>query len=172
MSIQFKVYAFVIMLVIPSFGFTAVRASKVVSVTATTPTPTSASAPHSTPSPITELGVMGFQSWRASRIEEARFNLDRMSSKVLADKIDGSKGQKTTRPDHRLDQARLNVEIAQELTIHDYFQLYLNQFKGKDALLEAAKKLSPEDVAELLSLYKKSLGADSSPPPSEKLERL
>jgi hypothetical protein len=47
--------------------------------------------------------------------------------------------------------------VAQELAVNDYFVLYLSQFKSRDAFIEAAKKLTPEEAADLMMSYQKHL---------------
>lgn len=89
------------------------------------------------------------------------------------------RGSRTGRVDQRLDaktdargdgkveQARINLEIAQELAITDYLQIYLSQFRTPDVLRDVARRMNPEEVAELLVAYQqKAVGpgsvADSS----------
>ena len=67
------------------------------------------------------------------------------------------------RVDQRVQQARLNVEISQELTVNDYFILYLSQFKNREAFVEAAKKLTPEEAADLMIAYQKHLTQSVEP---------
>lgn len=71
------------------------------------------------------------------------------------------------RADGKVEQARINLEIAQELAITDYLQIYLSQFRTPDALRDVARRMNPEEVAELLVAYQqKAVGpgsvADSS----------
>ena len=66
------------------------------------------------------------------------------------------------RPDQHLSQAQLNYEIAQELSVNDYFVLYLSQFKERSALTEAARKLSVEETADLMAAYQKALLANGA----------
>jgi hypothetical protein len=127
-----------------------------------------------------EIGVMGFQAWKSGRIDEARSILERVQMEIQLDKApsverapglpgalgkdakaphgEAARAPKGQRPEQRLDQAKLNVELNQELTIQDYFVLYLSQFKNRDAFLEAAKKLSPDEMAEIMMAYKKEIG--------------
>lgn len=56
----------------------------------------------------------------------------------------------------KLRQLEFNLEIAQGLTIHDYFALYLKN-KSKEEMAVAIQKLSPEELSELLMAYRKSL---------------
>lgn len=75
--------------------------------------------------------------------------------------------KKDARGDGKVEQARINLEIAQELAITDYLQIYLSQFRTPDALRDVARRMNPEEVAELLVAYQqKAVGpgsvADSS----------
>lgn len=62
--------------------------------------------------------------------------------------------QKTT--EERIRQLEFNLEIAQGLTIHDYFALYLKD-KSKDEMAEAIKKLNADELSELLAAYRNVL---------------
>lgn len=132
------------------------------SVTPSTITPAMASAPNSNSDGQSVNGVMGFQYWKQLQIDEAKQVLERVqaSSPTLngsAPANESNKSPKLIRMDQRLKQSQLNLEIAQELTVNDYFLIYLSQFKGKDSLIEAAKRLSPDEVAELLMSYQRYL---------------
>ncbi len=67
----------------------------------------------------------------------------------------------------KLRQLEFNLEIAQGLTIHDYFALYLKN-KTKEEMAIAIKKLSPEELSELLVAYRKSLYGLPEQEPSSK----
>jgi len=56
-----------------------------------------------------------------------------------------------------LAQAQLNLALANELTLNDYFVLYLSQLRDPGLILTAAKKMAPEEVAELMIAYKRQL---------------
>jgi hypothetical protein len=60
------------------------------------------------------------------------------------------------RQDSRVEQARMNLEIAQDLTINDYLQIYLSHFKTPDVLRDVARRMNPDEVAELLIAYQKT----------------
>jgi hypothetical protein len=135
---------------------------------------------------VADLGVMSFQAWKTSRVEEARNILERLQSDAQLDKApavdrspfdnnkkksekkDSARSIKSVRADQRVQQAQLNLEISQEFAVNDYFLLYLNQFKNRDSFLEAAKKLTPEEAADLMMAYQKHLtsNADTSDIPS------
>ncbi len=115
-----------------------------------------------------EVSVESYQTWKNARIEEAQSQVERLqgaldssSSKEDAPKKDGKSGGATLigsqKNDAKLRQALLNLDIARELTVNDYFLLYLRQFRDRESFIEAAKKLTPEEVADLLLAYQKSL---------------
>ena len=56
----------------------------------------------------------------------------------------------------KLRQLEFNLEIAQGLTIHDYFALYLKN-KDQIQMAQAIQKLSPDELSQLLMAYRKSL---------------
>jgi methionine-rich copper-binding protein CopC len=127
-----------------------------------------------------DTSVQSFQAWKTSRVDEARATIEKLQSerpttvaaKILDKKTtDGNKtdasarlqtAQKSGRVDQRLQQAQLNLEVAQELTINDYFVLYLSQLKSREQFIEAAKKLNPDEAADLMMSYQKHLTIGSS----------
>lgn len=119
--------------------------------------------------------VLTFQAWKTTRLEEARNTIERLQLEAALDRlppVDRSPGEKAVvvkptidataapvnsraivrvlRPEQRLSQAKINFEIAKELSIHDYIAVYLSQYSSRASMLEVAKKMSPEEVAELL----------------------
>jgi hypothetical protein len=136
-------------------------------------------------------GPLGFKDWKISRIAEARSNLEKLQieldpnlptaqakAQVQAAKVPG-RVQKVVRADSRITQAQTNLEIAQELSAHDYFVLYLSQLKSEADIQEAAKKLDPSEFAEIMIGIKKQLSSEapseaiplSSPTPGQKTSR-
>ncbi|CAN5609157.1 hypothetical protein BH10BDE1_BH10BDE1_21520 [soil metagenome] len=119
-------------------------------------------------------GPLTFQAWKSLRVDEARLVLERLSYENQLEKmpvIDRSPGIRTAdtgarvavanrnsksgRADSRAEQARMNLEIAQDLTVNDYLVIYLSQFKSREAILDVARRLAPEDIADLLMSYQK-----------------
>lgn len=81
-------------------------------------------------------------------------------------RVDARTDNRQIRPESRsetkVEQARINLEIANELTITDYLQIYLSQFRSPDVLRDVARRMAAEDVAELLMAYQQksaSLGS-------------
>lgn len=130
-------------------------------------------------SPLSDetASVFGFQEWKSTRIGEAEAALARIEAELqqgrekapalerptpglksaltpqMPRQKNSAETQRAIRPqavDPRLRQARLNIEIARELSVNDYYILYLSQIKEKSSLVEAAKKMAPEEIAELV----------------------
>ncbi len=142
--------------------------------------------------------VMTFQAWKGLRLEEARLVLERLTFENQSDRtalVERSPGEKQavvkasvevsknapvarttksgSRSDSRIEQAQMNLEIAQDLTVNDYLQIYLSRFRSREALLDVARRMAPEDVVDLLLSYQKlSAGsqiAEHSSAPSPRL---
>ncbi len=133
--------------------------------------------------------ALTFQAWKASRIEEASSTIERLEMEAALDRlppVERSPGEKMAvikvvsgaaaasvappavrtaaralRPEQRLGQAKINYEIAKELTIQDYIAVYLSQYTSRASMVDIAKKLSAEEVAELLLALR---GANSQGP--------
>lgn len=108
---------------------------------------------------INSSGVLGFKDWKTARVEEARQQLDKLQADLQTTPAAKAPAAKFARGDQKLQQAQFNVEIAQELTIGDYFNLYVSQLKDRSSFLDAAKKLSADETADLLVAYQKLLSA-------------
>ncbi len=136
-------------------------------------------------------GPLGFKDWKISRVAEAKANLEKLQfeldpnlptaqakAQVQSAKVPG-RVQKPVRADSRIAQAQTNLEIAQELSAHDYFVLYLSQLKSEADIQEAAKRLDPSEVAEIMIGIKKQLSSEApsetiplgSPTPGQKTSR-
>lgn len=141
------------------------------------PAPSPVAAYAQSPSPTPIQAILTFQAWKNLRIEEARLVLERMTYENQLEKmpvIERSPGEKEavvrtvaparapqrggraeSRIESRTEQARLNLEIAQDLTMNEYLAIYLSQFKTREAMLDIARRMPPEDVAELLMVNQK-----------------
>lgn len=96
------------------------------------------------PSPTTSVAsaegsdVLSFIEWKSSRVHEAQRKLEQLNQQ-------GNQQQLT-----------FNVDVALQLNIQDYFSMYLKNL-DKSSFRAAAKKLSDEEVSELLTAYKNHL---------------
>lgn len=109
--------------------------SKVFAVSAATPAP----ALEVLPSALT------FQSWKNLRVDEARLVLERLTFENQIQRTPGVRSIGS-----RVEQAKMNLEIAQDLTVNDYLAIYLSRFKSRDVIVDVARRMSPEEIADLL----------------------
>lgn len=101
--------------------------------------------------------VLSFKAWRSRRVIEAKSQVSQIKETMRQQ--NRSENSRTADLKNRLEQELLNVKIAQELSANDYFVLYLTeQFKGDEgAVLQAVKRMSQKEVAEILINYQKRL---------------
>lgn len=111
---------------------------------------------------INSSGVLGFAAWRQSRIDEARSALEKIQTDAQVDKPQAARPQEAKKKYQQYQQAQLNVQIVQELTITDYFTLYVSQLKDRSMMVDAAKKLSVEEIADLMTAYQKTLAVPAT----------
>lgn len=108
---------------------------------------------------INSTGVLGFQAWKTQRIDEARTTLEKIQAEAQPQ---AAKPQEAKKKYQQFQQAQLNLQIVQELTISDYFTLYLSQLKDRSSMLDAARKLSADEIADLMVAYQKALSPSAS----------
>lgn len=106
---------------------------------------------------IARAEVMSFQEWKILKVNEAKIQT---STPDVTPK--GPESTRTAIPlkvtkAPKVEASKLALEIAQELTIDDYFALYLRQFNEKTDFSEAAKKLSPAEMGDLLLTLKNTM---------------
>jgi len=112
-------------------------------------------AAFASPQPTTENPHI-YKVWRDQQIVEAKNNVVRIANKITlarAGKLPATEMQ--AKPLERLDNelrvAQENLQIAQELSVEDYFVVYLSRFKSRpDAIQSVASRMSKEEVAELI----------------------
>jgi hypothetical protein len=111
--------------------------------------------------------ILPFKVWKQKKIDEAKavvLELKHDHRKQTQVKSSEDGGDEPQDEAQKLSQAELNLGLTRELSANDYFLLYVSpQFKGNtEALAQAAKTLSPRDIADILSAYEKKLQASDS----------
>jgi hypothetical protein len=97
--------------------------------------------------------ALGFRSWKAQRIQEAQRNY----FELYTESQKNPNSQENAKKD-QLAQAKTNIQVARELDMENYYALYFKKLSdNKEAFVKVIKQMSPEEVAELLMLYQKSL---------------
>jgi hypothetical protein len=113
----------------------------------------------------TTLEVKSFKEWKSEKTERVSERLN-----VLKEQL------KTTRQQAKEDLARSllkdvaqeewNLEVAKDLSVAQYFELYLSRHPSEKRFQEAASKMSVIEVAELMEAYAKAIGVDRAEPPA------
>ncbi len=97
--------------------------------------------------------VLSFVEWKALRVHEAQQKLERGA------KRSDFAAAETPEENQKLN---FNVDVALQLNVQDYFSMYLKSLSLAE-FQEASKKLTSEEVTELLLAYKASLEASKAP---------
>lgn len=96
-----------------------------------------------------------YREWKQSMVEAAQHRLDQFKSTAL----DQQKTRTTAQGadpnlSHKIAKEQLQVSIANELTISDYFVGYINkQSNLSEVIKNVSGRLSAEEVAELMSAF-------------------
>jgi hypothetical protein len=133
--------------------------------------------------------VLSFEEWKGQRLDAAKAAYDKVfseisssstafpspagSAKASSPRVQGTGARvnptsnrtqpspRGARLDLQLQSAQQAIELAQELSVSDYLVLYLARLKDRGALVDAAKRLSPEQTADLLEAMQRTLAVPS-----------
>ncbi len=122
--------------------------------------------------------ILSFKDWKSDKIQQilTRINnnksqIDALRSRQLS-QASISPGKPTLKPDSgisqliqryqkQLTQEEWNLEVAQDLSITEYIMLHVGAQPSKARFQQAASKLAPQEVAELMEAYSVSLGVQT-----------
>ncbi len=103
------------------------------------------------------ITIKSYREWKQAKINEAEARLKNLKEDVLRSKglsLNATEAGLSTSLQRMLDNEELQFAMAQDLTITDYFIGYLARQKSlQQAIKEVSGKLSPEEVAELMTAY-------------------
>lgn len=121
--------------------------------------------------------VMSFKEWKQFRLKASLAKYGELKKSLISNHAEFrevrnqpmtndpnlKKSEKTELQSHsnelvnleiQLKNEQMNYEMAKDLTVSDYFVGYLSKLShSKSALRTAAEKLSPEEVAEIMSAF-------------------
>lgn len=102
-----------------------------------------------------EAPLLSFKEWQGGRIKDAQAALTRIQIE-RADAI-ARDNRKVTSAD--VQQAKINLDIAKELTANDYFVLYLAPKLESDKTLldKAIQSMDKNEIAAILAAYQNTL---------------
>ena len=112
---------------------------------------------------IAEADVMSFRQWKGREVERIRTQIQGLDDQIqdlTAQEFVTTNFKQSERGefDKQLAEAKFNLEVVLELTVNDYFVLYLSQFKDKqNAFAQAAGKLDKTELVQLMMAYDQHL---------------
>ena len=120
-----------------------------------------------------DFNVRSYKEWKAVKIQEVQVRLDAYRGRLALRRNDPQVMRAISMTGRDLESQRLEfqirseinaLEIAKDLTVSDYFAGYLAKMNNRQqAFKSVASRLTPEEVAELMSAYANSLfGSQSS----------
>jgi hypothetical protein len=120
---------------------------------------------------IARADILSFQEWKKLKVDQAQVQASQSNQIKVSESTPAaaltasnlSSGAQSKSKAPKLEASKLALQIAQDLSIEDYFALYLSQFHERSDFIDAAKKLSPAELADLLITLKSSLARDNSP---------
>jgi len=105
-----------------------------------------------------ELPVKGFREWKSDKVQAVIQRIVLTKVGISRSKVEGTATQ-TEQLEKQLQQEQWNLDVAKDLSVADYFMLYLASQSHSGRFQEAASKMSAPEVAELMEAYAKELGA-------------
>ena len=109
--------------------------------------------------------IKSYKEWKSEKVHAALTQTQTTRTQILKAKSEGKSSQAESL--EKLEkQQQWNMEVANDLSVADYFVLYLSQQNQSDRFHEAAKKMTSSEVAELMEAYAATLAQGT---PGEKL---
>lgn len=97
--------------------------------------------------------TLSFVQWKQQQITASENRQIRLANSITLVKSTTGDMDELNKLEVDLRVANQNVLLVKELTIEDYFNVYLSQFSDKDsALIDAARTMSKEEVGSLLKI--------------------
>ncbi len=109
------------------------------------------------PNSVISASIKGFQEWKTEKMQAVFLQAHSVRNQINRAYLDGNFRLKESL-ERQLHQLKWNGEVARDLTVADYFSLYLSQQTQADRFQQAAAKLSAQEIAELMEAYSALLG--------------
>jgi hypothetical protein len=100
--------------------------------------------------------IQGFKEWKSAKINSVIQQTQITKSVLLKTRTLGP-AKNIPVLEKQLSQLNWNLEVARDLSVTDYFVLYLSQQPQADRFKLAASKLTTGEVADLMQAYAQSL---------------
>lgn len=105
--------------------------------------------------------ILSFSDWKHEKVIGAKDQITDTKNKIqtMQNKAKGTKDPQMMAVSQQLNQHEFNLEVAEDLGFVDYVVLYLGGQNGSGSLKEAAAKMTPEETAQILEAYLKTVQA-------------
>lgn len=109
--------------------------------------------------------LKSFRDWKSERISESQLKIQTFKSQIEQRKKELVNKKADTQTDvtlinleQKLQLEQFSFDLATDLSVTDYFVGYLNKVENKQsAFKELAAKMSPDEVAEIMTAYANSV---------------
>jgi len=112
---------------------------------------------------VQAVGPQSFKDWKTQKIAVAQHQIELTKAQIMAARLGPLSSNQVRTNLHNLDlelsQENWNLEVAKDLSLTDYLVLYLAHQGSSAKLVEAARKMTPEETALVLDAYIKSIGS-------------
>jgi hypothetical protein len=120
--------------------------------------------------------IMGFKVWHKQQVNAAQNRVVRLLNRITFIRTTTGNLGEINKLEGDLRGAVQYVEVVKDLSMEDYFNVYLsNQITSQAALIKVAKSMSKQEVAELLHVLLRSrsenLSMESLSPTAQGLTR-
>lgn len=104
-----------------------------------------------------QITIRGFHEWKSDKIQAAFHQLLVVKGQMQKALMENNK-RTVDGLNKQIEQIKWNIEAAKDLSVTDYFVIYLSQQKHPDRFQQAAAKMSTKEVAQLMEAYANTLG--------------
>lgn len=112
---------------------------------------------------LDSAAIKSFREWKSEKIQLAMQQAVNMRNLILRTKSTSGASKNTEALEKQLIQLNWNLEVSKDLSVTDYFVLYLSQQPQKDRFKTAAEKLTTAEIADLMQTYAQSLTSNPNP---------
>lgn len=105
--------------------------------------------------------VKSFETWKSEKIAQAQEQVKATKQQLILQgqrQADKNRDQTLRSLYSQLNQDEWNLEVTKDLAVTDYIALYLSQQTSETRHLEAAGRLTIQEVAEVIEAYSRAIG--------------
>jgi hypothetical protein len=124
-----------------------------------------ATASNSRTPAVTATTVKSYREWKTQRIHSATTEISSLRAQFTSAQLLGRKAQ-AENIQKEISQQQWNLDVAKELSVTDYFVLYLSQVPETDRFKQAAAKMNLNEIEEMMKAYSEAVGANQAAPDS------